>query len=476
MRRTFARIALFVCLSLTTTVASNLFADPAAPTLSVPPAAKTPAVEALPAASPAVDQKVGDPNAVKPPEAKAEVAVPGSVTALQLELGKTDTSSFTLSGRDARQQLVVTGVLASGALRDVTHHVKYEVSPSGIVTIGKGGLVTPVSEGTATVSITHPSGKTVLTQVHVNQIVQDVPVNFPNQVVPVFTKFACNSGGCHGKASGQNGFRLSLLGFEPTEDFEHLVKEARGRRLFPAAPDRSLLLQKAAGTVPHGGGARIEVDSAPYRILRRWIEQGMPYGNATDPVVTRVELFPRERTLGRNGEQQLVCIAYYSDGQTRDVTSMTQFEPNDPEMATVSETGLVKSNEMTGMVAIMARYQGQVSVFRGIMPMGIVVDNLPPTKNLIDEHVFAQLKTLGLPPSQLCDDATYIRRVSIDITGRLPTAAESEKFVADTNPNKREQLVDSLLASSAYADYFVGKSRAILRNKRHTEAHAHGSF
>src|SRR5207253_11245265 len=132
----------------------------------------------------------------------------------------------------------------------------------------------------------------------------NLPINFANQIVPIFTKLGCNGGGCHGKASGQNGFKLSLLGFEPEVDYSALVKEARGRRLFPAAPDRSLLLLKAAGGVAHGGGKRLEVGSDEYRLIRRWIAAGMPVGSRTDPVVTRISVFPEHRVLTRNGRQQ----------------------------------------------------------------------------------------------------------------------------------------------------------------------------
>ena len=127
----------------------------------------------------------------------------------------------------------------------------------------------------------------------VDHFVDDPQINFPNQIVPIFTKLGCNSGGCHGKASGQNGFKLSLLGFEPGEDYEHLVKEARGRRLFPAAPDRSLLLTKPINAIPHGGGQRLDRDSLEYRLLKRWISQGMPYGKDTDPKVASIEVSAR---------------------------------------------------------------------------------------------------------------------------------------------------------------------------------------
>ena len=219
--------------------------------------------------------------------------------------------------------------------------------------------------------------------------------------------------GCHGKASGQNGFKLSLLGFEPTEDFEHLVKEGRGRRLFPASPDKSLLLLKPIGTVPHGGGTRMEVDTHSYRLMRRWILQGMPYGKDTDPTVARIEVFPQQRTMPQDGQQQLLVVAHYTDGSTEDVTSTVKFEPNNPEMAETSVTGLVKTLDLSGEVAVMARYQGQVAVFRASIPLGVPVESTPEPKGFVDELVFAKLKTLGVPPSEVCDDATFVRRAAV---------------------------------------------------------------
>src|SRR5204862_5753723 len=145
----------------------------------------------------------------------------------------------------------------------------------------------------ATITAKPASGSATTLSLTVEQFASSKPVNFPNQVVPIFTKTGCNSGGCHGKSSGQNGFRLSLLGFEPTEDYEHLVKESRGRRLFPAAPDRSLLLVKPTGTLPHGGGKRLDQSSDDYRLLLRWISQGMPYGKSDAPVIARIEVFAK---------------------------------------------------------------------------------------------------------------------------------------------------------------------------------------
>ncbi len=400
---------------------------------------------------------------------------PGQLLEVQIDTGRTVDGGFVLDGQDSRQQLVVSGKFSSGQLRDLTGTVTYEAAPEGIITIEKSGLIIPRADGTATITARTAQGPSGTLNVSVVHFGNDPLVNFPNQIVPIFTKLGCNSGGCHGKASGQNGFKLSLLGFEPTEDYEHLVKEGRGRRLFPASPDKSLLLLKPIGEAPHGGGTRLEADSHSYRLMRRWILQGMPYGNDSDPTVARIEVFPTERTMPQNGQQQLLVIAHYTNGVTEDVTGTVKFEPNNPEMAEVSVSGLVKTLDLTGDVAVMARYQGQVGVFRASVPLGVPVESTPPPKNFVDELVFKKLKTLGVPPSAVCDDSTFLRRSAIDIAGRLPTPEETQKFLADTNPAKREAWVDTLLASTDYADYFASKWNAILRNKRRNETYARGT-
>ena len=401
---------------------------------------------------------------------------PGQLVEVSIESGRAaDGGAFALNGQDARQQLVVTGKYSTGQLRDLSSKVTYETKPEGIVTVSPSGYVVPQADGTATITAHSADGPAGDAQVTVAHFGNDPLVNFPNQIVPIFTKLGCNSGGCHGKASGQNGFKLSLLGFEPTEDYEHLVKEGRGRRLFPASPDKSLLLLKPIGVAPHGGGTRMEVDTHSYRLMRRWILQGMPYGKDTDPTVARIEVLPKERTMPQGGEQQLLVIAHYTDGSTEDVTSTVKFEPNNPEMAEVSVTGLVKTLDLAGDVAIMARYQGQVAVFRASVPLGVPVETTPPAKNFVDELVFAKLKTLGVPPSEVCDDATFIRRAAVDIAGRLPTPEETAQFLADPSPDKRERWVDTLLASTDYADFFANKWSSILRNKRRDQTFARGT-
>lgn len=295
----------------------------------------------------------------------------------------------------------------------------------------------------------------------------DRPVSFVNEVVPVLTKAGCNVGVCHAKAgNGQNGFQLSLLGFEPAEDFDHLVREARSRRLFVGAPDRSLLLLKASGQVPHGGGLRLASNTDGFAVLRDWIGQGARYDGDTAPKLTSFEVQPSQGTIQRQTTQQLKALARYSDGTVRDVTGMALYEANDKAMAEVSDQGLVKVLDITGNVAVMVRYQGNVAVYSASVPLGAPVANLPAPKNFVDQHVFANLTALGIPPSPVCDDATFLRRVTLDIGGRLPTEAEATAFLASTDENKRDKVIDDLLRTPDYADFFANKWTALLKNRR----------
>jgi hypothetical protein len=295
----------------------------------------------------------------------------------------------------------------------------------------------------------------------------DGPISFVNDVVPILTKAGCNGGVCHAKAGGgQNGFQLSLLGFEVEDDYTSVVKEARGRRVFPAAPEQSLLLQKASGQIAHGGGVRLTPESENYQLLYRWIAEGAPWGAAEEPEMVSVTVEPPSGVIERGTQQQLRALATYSDGSVRDATALALYESNAEAMASVSESGLVSVQDIPGRVAVMVRYQGQVAVFTAAVPLGAPVDDLPEPGNFIDEYVFANLREIGIPPSPVCDDATFLRRVTLDIAGRLPTEAEAREFLASTDERKREQAVDRLLSSPGYADYFANKWTALLKNRR----------
>ena len=380
-----------------------------------------------------------------------------------------------LRGKGTRFQLLVSGGLADGGLRDCTTAVIYAAAPAGIVEVSEKGLLSVVGDGTAKVTASLGGHSTEI-EVQVFDAGQDVPINFANQIVPIFTKASCNSGGCHGKSAGQNGFRLSLLGFEPAEDYEHLVKEARGRRLFPASPENSLLLTKGVASVPHGGGKRLSIDSDDYRLLLRWISQGMPEGSASDPKLAGLQVLPAKRRMALDGEQQLAVRAVYSDGSVQDVTRSALFEPNDKAVASTGEDGLVSMLKQPGDVAVMVRYQDKSAVFNATVPLGAPVGELPAPANDVDRLVFAKLREMGMPPSVVCDDATFLRRASVDIAGRLPSAADAEAFLADKSPTKRTKLVNTLLDSPEYADFFASQWSALLRNKRNKPQDAPMNF
>ena len=377
-----------------------------------------------------------------------------------------------LLGPDANLQLVVY----NSDLQDMTREVVYTSAPDNLISISDSGKVMPLGNGDVTITATNDKGLTGKLDLVVERFETPQPINFPNEIVPLFTKHGCNGGGCHGKSEGQNGFKLSLLGFEPTEDFEYLVKESRGRRLFPAAPEHSLLLRKGAGDLPHGGGARFEHDSWDYKAIVRWMEQGMPYGSPDDPILEKISVFPDSRIVDPGGKQQLAVTAYYSDGSVRDITGIATYESNQKEMGEVDQNGLVTmSTGETGDMAVMIRYQEQVSVFQATIPLGIPIESFPIAKNVIDEKVFAKLKTLGLPTSEICDDSTFLRRTSLDIAGRLPTLEETDKYLNSDNPNKRSEWIDSLLSTTDYAEFFANKWSSILRNKRKADTYTRGT-
>lgn len=296
------------------------------------------------------------------------------------------------------------------------------------------------------------------------------PLSFVHDVQPILTKAGCNAGVCHAKAiTGQRGFRLSVLGFEPEEDYEAIVKQGKGRRVFPPAPEESLLITKGAAIVPHTGGKKLEPGSEDYKTLVRWIAEGMPYAQKNEPKLNDIIVEPARATLQVKTTQQLKVIARYSDGSSRDVTKLSLFEANDRAMAEASEHGLVKTLDIPGNVAVMVRFGGKVSVCSVSVPLGAPVDSLPPVKNFIDQHVFANLKQIGVPPSPICDDSSFLRRISLDIGGRLPTEEETKAFLASKEPDKRDRAIEALLNSPDYADYFANKWTSLLKNQR-TEA------
>jgi Protein of unknown function (DUF1553)/Protein of unknown function (DUF1549)/Bacterial Ig-like domain (group 2) len=375
-------------------------------------------------------------------------------------------TKIALKGMDDAQQLIVTAALAGNRLQDLSNDVKYEVADPKVARVSTSGRVMPLTNGSTEITATY-GDKVVKVTVNAESCDVNLPIHFANQIVPIFTKLGCNSGGCHGKASGQNGFKLSLLGFEPEVDYNALVKEARGRRVFPASPDNSLLLLKATGTAAHGGGKKLEVGSDEYKLIRRWIASGLPVGAADAPTVAKITVSPEQRVLPRNNKQQFAVYAHYSDGSVEDVTRRAQYDSNDTEIAIVDPTGLVRTLGQSGEAAIMARYQGHVATFRGTVPLGMKIPEYKfEAQTAVDQYTLKKWQQLGLVPSDLCGDEQFIRRVSLDITGTLPTPKQVKDFIADPDPKKRDKLVDRLVETPEYAFYFANKWSDVLRVKR----------
>jgi hypothetical protein len=339
-------------------------------------------------------------------------------------------------------------------------------------------------------------------------------LNFTNDILPVLSKTGCNQGTCHGKASGQGGFRLSIFAFDPKADYAAIVKEAGGRRVRGSEPDRSLLLRKPTASMPHGGGRRFTVGSPEERLLRRWIVAGMPFGSDRDPGLERVEVSPTERVLAMKQKLQLRATAVFSDGSRRDVTRAAAYRSNEDEIASVDVVGLIRTADVAGEAAIMVRYMGQIAVSRVTVPFGAPAARSvspdgdargasgalgapsarsgrpagalrsasaasiereaqpsperersepragaqrPPSGSAattIDDLVQRKLARLGITSSPRCTDAEFVRRAFLDAIGTLPTPAETRAFLDETDPRRREKLIDTLLERPEYADYW----------------------
>jgi hypothetical protein len=295
-------------------------------------------------------------------------------------------------------------------------------------------------------------------------------VAFTTDIRPILTKLGCNSGGCHGKATGQNGFKLSLLGYEPLEDYEAIVREARGRRLFPSAPENSLLLLKATGTLPHGGGKLMVAGSDDYQIFLRWIAQGARPPRPDDPIVERIAIEPKAAVLAPKMRLALRVLAHLSDGTTRDVTRTSLYESNEPSVAEASSTGVIEVQNRGGLFAVMVRYGDQFHVFHGTVPFGALGPSdrsySPVTRrSRVDRLLAKQWRQLRIEPSPPADDATFLRRATLDICGTLPTPDEVREYLADHRLDKRSRLIDTLLDRPEYARVFALKWADILQNR-----------
>lgn len=349
--------------------------------------------------------------------------------------------------------------------RDVTRNATFSVRDPNVARVDEFAGIVPVGDGSTQVTVS-VDGESRSLDVVVSGVATGRTVDFGAEIVPLLSRHGCNSGGCHGKQGGQNGFQLSLFGFDREFDHDAIAKQDRGRRIFPAAPEQSLLLRKAAATVPHGGGQKLPPDSDGYRLLARWIAGGARPAQPDAATVTRLRVTPTDRTLGPDDGRQLAVLASYSDGTERDVTRQAEFASNLEPVATVSENGYVRAGTQRGEASIMVRFMGHVATFRAIVPHGPPLAEIAGFEpvNYVDRLAVDKWKKLGLVPSAVCDDATFLRRVTVDLAGRLPTVDEVRGFLADSSPEKRRTLVDRLLASPDYPAFFAMRWGTILRN------------
>ncbi len=376
-----------------------------------------------------------------------------------------DPGKFELRGVRAQQQLIVSGTFSADDIRDLTNlGVQYTSSNPAVVKI-EGTLAKPVADGTAQITATLGALKATA-DVTVKEMAMPSPVSFKNEMLAALTKAGCNMGACHGSPSGKGGFRLSLRAFDPTVDTLTLRSEFMQRRINPVQPDESLLIKKPLMEVAHGGGRRIKKGDPVHRVFHGWIGEGLRMDAETVPDLVKIEVFPNKRVFKPAGnQQQMVVMGTYSDGSVRDVTPLTVFSSSNEQVGSVSETGLVTKSGR-GETAILARILDKMTTgfvtFLEDVP-GFAWSN-PQPNNFVDNLVFEKLQQLQILPSDLCSDEEFLRRVYLDVTGRLPTIEESTAYLNNPAADKRAQLIDSLVESDDFADFWTLKWTDILRS------------
>jgi hypothetical protein len=295
-------------------------------------------------------------------------------------------------------------------------------------------------------------------------------VSFENDVLPVITKAGCLAGACHAKADGQNGFQLSIFSYDPDSDYREIVFDAKGRRIFPASPDHSLLLLKATNQIPHEGEKRFEVDSDAYRILRQWIAEGAPRSIPDEPDPTGITIDPPALTFQKGETKRIKVTVSYTDGTSRDVTDLCEFTSNDQAFASVDHHGKITAGNVPGENSIIVRYVDQVASARVVIPPDELLPESSYAKlepnNRIDELAYTRFRELGLYPSEPCTDSEFLRRATLDVLGRLPTLEETRRFLEEENHDKRAKLTRALLSDEHrfdYANYWATKWGDLLR-------------
>ena len=362
-----------------------------------------------------------------------------------------------------RQSLIVQAAYADGITRDVTKDAKFTLSNDALASV-EGNVLRPKADGTAELKVEY-AGLVVNLPLTVQNAAADPPISFKLDVMPVFMKSGCNTGSCHGAARGKDGFRLSLFGFDPDGDYNRLTREISGRRINLAIPEESLLIEKSTGTVPHTGGKRFDAGTEYCDTLVRWLKAGAPADAGEVAKVVSVEIYPQGAVLdGEGSTQQINVRAKYSDGTDRDVTSLAYFMSNNDNSAVIEQSGVVTAQKR-GEAFIMARFETHtVGTHFIVLPKGLAFQwQEVAANNYIDELMIDKFKKLRIQPSELCTDEEFLRRVTLDVTGVMPTVEEYHRFMQDPDPKKREKLVDELLTRKEFVEVWVMKWAELLQ-------------
>ncbi len=359
-----------------------------------------------------------------------------------------------LFGQGAKQRLVVTAEYADGTAQEVTGQASFAASGSA-ASVDAEGMITALANGGSPIRVTW-QGQSATTTALVQRAEGAIPRSFAGDILPILTKHGCNGGSCHGALNGQNGFKLSLFGFEAEPDYAMIATAHDGRRINRANAEQSLLLLKpTAGAMRHGGGKLLSPKSADYQALLAWIRDGAQRDPRHERKMIALRVSPALLTLtGKEATRKLLVTARFDDGAEGDVTQLVKFTTNNDTIASVSAAGTVKA-ERGGETAIVVRGPGVT----GVAKVAVVTEPrqvpLLRVSNLIDEHINAKLKRLQIPPSAPADDATFLRRVYLDVIGTIPTAEEARAFLASQDPAKRAKAVDQLVRRPEYAEYWA---------------------
>ncbi len=364
-------------------------------------------------------------------------------------------SKVDLAGSRASQRIIVQATFPDGHQEDVTAKSVFVVANPRVAAVEKGMLL-PRGDGETTISVgTAKSGTTksgtAMARVRVTHFQEPFHWTFSNQVLAVMTKSGCNSGACHGAAAGKNGFHLSLRGYDPEGDYKSLTP-----RMTLNDPASSLILRKPSFALPHGGGKRFQTTSLEYQVIADWIKDGAPPPAAGDARVTGLAIYPSEAALKPGGEQQVLVVANYSDGHTEDATRWAKYSSSDESIAGVDDGGHVKMRA-PGETAVTVWYQSQVAFARLAVPYPNRVTTQAPRVNFIDDLVAAKLKALHIPASEPASDSEFLRRLSLDAAGILPSPEEAERFSSDTDPGKRKQAIAAMMDRPEFVDYLTFK-------------------